>query len=181
MKQCYKNHHLLYNINKHHWKEWQIYFFFPAVRSENFTIKLTCVIGEQYQTRTFLRSMLMVSGMVRVILYPLAAATYARAMLVLPDVGSTISIPGFNFPVFSASHIIAAPIRHFTEYAGFLPSIFASTVALAPSVTRLSLTRCPPCWLRIVFINSYHANLLIIARSYYNIRNIMLLLNIVRG
>src|SRR5579863_1058817 len=50
-------------------------------------------------------------------------------------------MPCFNTPRFSASQIIAAPIRHFTEYAGFLPSIFASTVALAPSVMRLSLMR----------------------------------------
>src|SRR5271165_7083958 len=62
-------------------------------------------------------------------------------MPVFPLVGSTISMPGFNTPRFSASHTIAAPMRHFTEYAGFLPSIFASTVALAPSVTRFSLIR----------------------------------------
>src|SRR5271157_2985348 len=62
-------------------------------------------------------------------------------MPVFPLVGSTISMPGLSTPRFSASQIIAAPIRHFTEYAGFLPSILASTVAFAPSVTRLSLIR----------------------------------------
>jgi hypothetical protein len=43
-------------------------------------------------------------------------------------------------PLFSASQIIAAPMRHLTEYAGFLPSIFANTVAGAPSVIRFSFT-----------------------------------------
>jgi hypothetical protein len=87
------------------------------------------------------RSRDIVSGIVNVILYPRAAATNARAIPVLPLVGSTISIPGFSTPRFSASQIIAAPMRHFTEYAGFLPSILANTVALAPSVTRFNLIR----------------------------------------
>jgi hypothetical protein len=48
-------------------------------------------------------------------------------------------------PCFSAAHTIDAPTRHFTEYAGFRPSIFASTVAFAPSVTRFNRTNgvCP--------------------------------------
>jgi hypothetical protein len=36
-------------------------------------------------------------------------------MPVLPLVGSTISTPGFSTPRFSASHTMAAPMRHFTE------------------------------------------------------------------
>ena len=55
----------------------------------------------------------------------------------LPLVGSRIALPGSSAPRFSASHTIAAPIRHFTEYAGLRPSIFASTVAFAPFVRRL--------------------------------------------
>ena len=43
-------------------------------------------------------------------------------------------------PRFSASQTMAAPMRHFTEYAGLRPSILASTRALAPSVTRLRRT-----------------------------------------
>jgi hypothetical protein len=58
----------------------------------------------------------------------------------LPEVGSTISTPGLSTPRFSASQIIAAPMRHLTEYAGLRPSILARTVAGAPSITRLSRT-----------------------------------------
>src|ERR1700675_2277209 len=35
---------------------------------------------------------------------------------------------------------MAAPMRHFTEYAGLRPSILAMTLACAPSVTRLRRT-----------------------------------------
>ena len=61
------------------------------------------------------RSMDMVSGMVRVMGYPQAAATKARAIPVLPLVGSTICLPAFRTPRFSASQTMAAPMRHFTE------------------------------------------------------------------
>ena len=64
---------------------------------------------------TLRRSMLMVSGMVRVMGIPRAAATKARAMPVLPLVGSTISLPGPSSPFCSASQIIDAPMRHLTE------------------------------------------------------------------
>jgi hypothetical protein len=36
-------------------------------------------------------------------------------MPVLPLVGSISSLPGFRTPRFSASQIMAAPMRHFTE------------------------------------------------------------------
>ena len=36
-------------------------------------------------------------------------------MPVLPLVGSISSLPGFSTPRFSASQIMAAPMRHFTE------------------------------------------------------------------
>jgi len=61
-----------------------------------------------------LRSVLMVSGMVKVILYPRAAATYAKAIPVLPLVASTISLSLVKMPSFSACQIMLAPIRHFT-------------------------------------------------------------------
>ena len=48
---------------------------------------------------TFLLSIDIVSGMVKVSLYPLAAQTKARAMPVLPLVGSIISIPLFKIPL----------------------------------------------------------------------------------
>src|SRR5260370_10051612 len=78
--------------------------------------------------------------MMRVIAYPRAAAANASAMPVVPLVGSISSLPGRSTPRFSASQIIDAPMRSFTEYAGLRPSIFARMVARAPSVTRLSFT-----------------------------------------
>jgi hypothetical protein len=47
-------------------------------------------------------------------------------------------------PRFSASQIIAAPMRHLTEYDGLRPSILANTVALAPSVMRFNFTSGVP-------------------------------------
>ena len=89
---------------------------------------------------TFRRSIDIVSGMVSVMGYPRAAATNASAIPVLPLVGSISSLPGFRMPFCSASQIIAAPIRHFTENAGFRPSILANIAACAPSVTRFRRT-----------------------------------------
>ena len=64
------------------------------------------------------RSIDIVSGMVRTRGYPRAAHTKARAMPVLPLVGSTTTVsrdPGVRMPSRSAAQIMAAPIRHFTE------------------------------------------------------------------
>ena len=82
----------------------------------------------------------MVSGISSVTLYPRAAPTNASAMPVLPLVGSISSLPGVSTPRFSASQIMDAPMRHFTEYAGLRPSILASMVTGGPPVTRFSLT-----------------------------------------
>src|SRR5215471_10804592 len=62
-------------------------------------------------------------------------------MPVLPLVGSTTFIPGLSLPVFSASQIIEAPMRHLTLYAGLRPSILARTVAPSPLAKRLILMR----------------------------------------
>ena len=59
--------------------------------------------------------MLIVSGIVRVRGIPRDAVTKARAMPVLPLVGSISSRPDPSSPSFSACQIMAAPIRHFTE------------------------------------------------------------------
>jgi hypothetical protein len=64
---------------------------------------------------TLRRSMLMVSGMVSTHSYPREAAAKASAMPVLPLVASTMVLPGLEQPALSASQIIAAPMRHFTE------------------------------------------------------------------
>ena len=50
-----------------------------------------------------LRSMLMLSGMVRMSLYPFAAATKPNAIPVLPEVGSMMTVSGFKIPAFSAA------------------------------------------------------------------------------
>ena len=57
-------------------------------------------------------------------------------MPVLPLVASTMVLPGPSTPRDSASHTIAAPMRHFTENAGLRASILAMTFAPQPSVMR---------------------------------------------
>jgi len=66
----------------------------------------------------------MVSGIVMMTLYPLAAAMAEMAIPVLPDVGSMIVPPGFSLPVCSASSMMALPIRSLADPAGFLYSSF---------------------------------------------------------
>ena len=86
-----------------------------------------------YAFKIFLRSTLMVSGMVRIIRYPFAAAMDARPMPVLPDVGSIITESAPRSPFSSASSIIALAIRSFTLPAGLKYSSFTSTVASSSS------------------------------------------------
>ena len=72
---------------------------------------------------------LMVSGIVRMVRYPLAAASAARPIPVLPDVGSMMTEPSFNKPFSSASLIIYRAALSLTLPAGFLYSTFTSTLA----------------------------------------------------
>ena len=58
------------------------------------------------------------SGIVKIDLYPRAAATIATAIPVLPDVASTIVPPGFSAPLFSAASIIAIAKRSLTDDVG---------------------------------------------------------------
>ena len=91
--------------------------------------------------RTLRRSSETLSGIAITHLYPLAAATMASAMPVLPEVGSTITdLPGLNLPARSIASTIATPMRSLTECAGLKNSSFAATVATHPEVTRLSRT-----------------------------------------
>ncbi len=83
----------------------------------------------------------MVSGIVRMHGIPRAAHTMARAMPVLPLVGSTITVSGPISPASWAASIIDTPILSLTELAGLKNSSLASTVAPAPSVTRFRRTR----------------------------------------
>ena len=86
-----------------------------------------------YALRIFLLSTLIVSGIVRITLYPFAVPTDASPIPVLPDVASIMVEPGFNLPSFSAASIIASAILSFTEPAGLKYSSFTKTLALRPS------------------------------------------------
>ena len=63
-------------------------------------------------------SLLIVSGMVIVSLYPRAAQTNAREIPVLPLVGYRMIVSGLIFPAFSAASIMETPIRSLTLCAG---------------------------------------------------------------
>ncbi len=90
------------------------------------------------------RSTLIVSGIVRINRYPLAAQTNASAMPVLPEVGSTITVSASMSPARSAASIIETPIRSFTELNGLKNSHLIRIWAFTPSVTRLSRTSGVP-------------------------------------
>ena len=74
----------------------------------------------------------MVSGMTIIMRYPRAAATEARPMPVLPEVGSMMTEPFFRRPFCSASSIIALAMRSLTEPAGLRYSSLARMAALRP-------------------------------------------------
>ena len=78
--------------------------------------------------------------MTSVSLYPRAALTNASATPVLPLVGSRMIVSFLISPRFSASSIIATPIRSLTLLIGLNDSSLASTVAPAPLVRRFSRT-----------------------------------------
>ena len=61
-----------------------------------------------------------------------AAATQAKPMPVLPEVGSMRTPPGFKSPRSSASRIMDRPTRSLAEPAGFKYSSLASTRAWKP-------------------------------------------------
>ena len=80
----------------------------------------------------------------------------ARAMPVLPEVGSRILTPGFRWPSRSASSIIRLAMRSFSEPVGFWPSSLAHsltrgfgesrwmpTSGVLPMVSRMSVERTP--------------------------------------
>src|SRR3990172_2227344 len=86
------------------------------------------------------RSTLMSSGMVRINRYPLTAATIARPIPVLPEVGSTTVSPGFSRPSRSASSIMARAMRSLTLPPGFTDSSFPRTMAHPDLTSRRSGT-----------------------------------------
>ena len=77
------------------------------------------------------RSMLIVSGITIIALYPFTAATKASPTPVLPLVASTRVAPGASFPSRSAASTIASAARSFTEPAGLKDSSLTSTRALS--------------------------------------------------
>jgi hypothetical protein len=104
--------------------------------------------------------------MVRTRGYCLAAQTNARAIPVLPLVGSitvTSRLPCFSFPCASAAQIIDAPIRHFTEYEGLRPSIFANTIPGNPAVIRLMRTSGVRPMLKLLSSNIFPMSILLLS------------------
>ena len=93
-----------------------------------------------YAFRIFLLSTLIVSGMVRIIRYPFAAAIAARPIPVFPDVGSMMTDPSFRSPFSSASSIIALAILSLTLPAGFRYSSLTSSVAFRSSSFSMFVT-----------------------------------------
>jgi len=78
---------------------------------------------------------------VRINSYPRAAQTIARAMPVLPLVGSTITdLPGSISPSASAASIIATPIRSLTEPPGLSCSSLTQISPGSPSPSRARAT-----------------------------------------
>mmetsp|Transcript_6726 Transcript_6726/g.15533 ORF Transcript_6726/g.15533 Transcript_6726/m.15533 type:complete len:244 (-) Transcript_6726:252-983(-) len=91
------------------------------------------------------RSILIDSGIVKMSLYPLEAATMARPIPVFPEVGSTrVDFPGVMSPLASASLIILSAMRSLTELAGLDDSSLATISAPQPAVTLLSFTSGVP-------------------------------------
>ncbi|MPM57439.1 hypothetical protein SDC9_104261 [bioreactor metagenome] len=82
--------------------------------------------------RRLRRSTLMVSGIVKISLYPFAADAKASPIPVLPLVGSMIVTPGFKIPLASASSIMAKAIRSFTQPTGLKLSSFTTNLAFRP-------------------------------------------------
>ncbi len=90
------------------------------------------------------RSSDMVSGIVRINLYPLAAATNASAMPVLPLVGSMMTVSFLSTPRLSASSIMAIPMRSLTLPSGLKNSHLRRMVASTPAVTLFNWTNGVP-------------------------------------
>ena len=98
-------------------------------------------ISAPYTARSFLLSWDIVSGIVRMSLYPFAAATNASPIPVFPLVGSIRTVSGFISPVSSPYLMSATPTLSFTLLCGLKDSSFTSTSASIPYVSLFSLTR----------------------------------------
>ena len=63
----------------------------------------------------------------------MAAQTKASPIPVLPEVGSTTTVPLSSLPSFSSASIIARPMRSLTEESGLKNSHFARMSAFTPA------------------------------------------------
>ncbi len=91
--------------------------------------------------RILRRSTVIVSGIVRTSLRPLAAATKASAIPVLPLVGSIRIVSLLMRPLFRASSIIAKPMRSFTLESGLKNSSLSRISAWAPCAAAVRFRR----------------------------------------
>ena len=91
--------------------------------------------------RILRRSIVIVSGMVRMSLMPLAAATNASAMPVLPLVGSISTVFLVILPDLSPSSIIESPMRSLTLESGLKNSSLSRISAWAPWAAAVRLRR----------------------------------------
>ena len=82
----------------------------------------------------------MVSGIVKMILYPFDTATEASPIPVFPDVGSMMVLPFLSRPLASASSIIALAILSLTLPAGFRYSSLTKTLASRFSAASMFFT-----------------------------------------
>ena len=71
----------------------------------------------------------------------MAAQTKARAMPVLPEVGSTITLSAFSWPARSAASTMASAMRSLTEDSGLKNSSLTSTSARQPASAGSRLSR----------------------------------------
>ena len=75
-----------------------------------------------------------------------AAARAARAIPVLPEVGSMITVPGVSSPFASPSSSMALATRSFTEPAGLKYSSLASSLASRPSAASMWVSSSSGVW-----------------------------------
>src|SRR5262245_41311048 len=102
------------------------------------------MISAPYMRRSWTLSLETFSGMTQTSRYPRSLATIARAMPVLPLVGSRIVSPGRRWPADSAARIIHRAGRSLTEPVGLRSSSFAHRRTSAEGDNRGKPTRGVP-------------------------------------
>ena len=108
----------------------------------------------------------MVSGIVRMSFRPLAAATNASAMPVLPLVGSMSTVSLLIFPLFRASSIIANPIRSLTLESGLKNSSFRRISAWTPWAAAVRFSRTSGVWPIVSVMSLYILAISVLGLSF---------------